>query len=92
MFSREDLERIKHDTQEPGRIPARNQIVDKVLPLAQPVVARKQPVKYSLDDPTPLVEPEAPTKTEPVAAPVPVKKKKVIITDINTGIRKVEYR
>jgi hypothetical protein len=49
----------------------------------------RKPAVYNLEDPNPI-EPEAPAKTEPVAAPVPVKKKKVIITDMNTGIRKVD--
>lgn len=90
MFTRDDLERIKHETQEPGpRRSGANSIVNQVLPLT-PVAARK-PAVYNLDDPNPI-EPEVPAKTEPVAAPVPVKKKKVIITDMNTGIRKVEYR
>ena len=90
IFSKEDLERIKQTQVEPGPRPGgTNAIVNQVLPLA-PVVARK-PAVYNLDDPNP-VEPEAPAKTEPVAAPVPVKKKKVIITDMNTGIRKIEYR
>jgi len=89
MFSREDLERLNHESNEPApRHGGANSIVNQVLPL--PAVARK-PAVYSLDDPNPI-EPEAPAKTEPVAAPVPVKKKKVIITDMNTGIRKVEYR
>ena len=89
IFSKEDLEKLKHGTQEPGLRPDRNAIVNRVLPLT-PVAVRK-PAVYNLDDPNPI-EPEAPAKTEPVAAPVPVKKKKVIITDMNTGIRKVEYR
>lgn len=89
-YSRSDLERLNREMQEPGPRPGgRNAIVNQVLPL-EPVAARK-PAVYSLDDPRPI-EPEAPAKTEPVAAPVPVKKKKVIITDMNTGIRKIEYR
>lgn len=88
MFSREDLERLNHESNEPGPRPGgTNAIVSKVLPLA-PVAARK-PAVYNLDDPNPI-EPEVPAKIEP--ATVPVKKKKVIITDMNTGVRKVEYR
>lgn len=88
-FSREDLERIKQQTQEPGPLRSgADSIVNQVLPLT-PVAARK-PAIYSLDDPNP--QPEVPMKTEPVAAPVPVKKKKVIIIDEDLGTRKVEYR
>ena len=87
IFSKDDLERIKSEQSEPGARPSRNAIVSRVLPLAP--VAPHKPVVYSLDDPEP--QPEVPAKTEPVAAP-PVKKKKVIITDMNTGTRKIEYR
>ena len=86
IFSREDLERIKHETQEPARRSG-NSIVSRVLPLT-PAAARK-PAVYNLDDPNPIVEPEA---AKPVAAPVPVKKKKIIVIDMNTGVRKIEYR
>jgi hypothetical protein len=90
IFSRDDLERIKQSVEEPGRPASPQSIVNQIIPLTP--ATRKQPVKYTLDDPQPMAEPEAPARTEPVAAPVPVKKKKVIITDMNTGVRKIEYR
>lgn len=89
LFTKTELEELQRKTQEPGRIPSRNQIVDRVIPLA-PVAARKQPVKYTLDDPQPMAEPEALAKTESVA-PVLKKRKKIVRTDFNTGEVTVEY-
>jgi hypothetical protein len=88
IFSKTELEELQRKTQEPGRVPARNAIVDRVLPLPASAAAKK-PAIYSLDDPNP--QPEV-AKAEPVAAPVLIKKrKKLIKTDFNTGKVTVEY-
>jgi hypothetical protein len=78
LHSTTELDELKrkYELSSPSQPGPRKQVADVINDEEPALVAKADPV----------------VKTEPVAAPVPVKKKKVIITDMNTGIRKVEYR
>lgn len=91
LFSIAQLEELKKKSEssvEPG---ARRPSVSPIVSQAFPELVK--PGAENSEKPAAMEIGEQPVaKTEPVAAPVPVKKKKVIITDMNTGIRKIEYR